>query len=427
MPQSKTHDIEQPPQAEKAIAVRLVLPGDAPGDLDESLEEIRQLAWTAGVETVGAVEQRRQKPCPATLIGRGKAEELRAMAEETGADLILVDSELTPAQNTKLEEHTGAKVLDRTQLILNIFAQRARTNEGKLQVELAQLQYLLPRLTGHGVEMSRLGGNVGMRGGPGEQKLELDRRAIRRRIDSLRAGLERVRKTRRVQRKQRTESTVATAALVGYTNAGKSSLLRAVAKTDAFVEDKLFATLDPCSRRCRLPSQRDIVLTDTVGFIRKLPHQLVAAFRATLEEVLEANLLLIVADGAHPSVERHIEAVYDVLEEIGAADNPSLTVFNKADIAEPARISQLLNTHPGALAVSAHTGHGLDTLLDAIDSAIQPGWTRVTLRIPQHAAGTVSRVYEAGRVLQETYEDNTIVLDAEIDDALAGQLREYIM
>ncbi len=427
MPQSKTHDIEQPPQAEKAIAVRLVLPGDAPGDLDESLEEIRQLAWTAGVETVGAVEQRRQKPCPATLIGRGKAEELRAMAEETGADLILVDSELTPAQNTKLEEHTGAKVLDRTQLILNIFAQRARTNEGKLQVELAQLQYLLPRLTGHGVEMSRLGGNVGMRGGPGEQKLELDRRAIRRRIDSLRAGLERVRKTRRVQRKQRTESTVATAALVGYTNAGKSSLLRAVAKTDAFVEDKLFATLDPCSRRCPLPSQRDIVLTDTVGFIRKLPHQLVAAFRATLEEVLEANLLLIVADGAHPSVERHIEAVYDVLEEIGAADNPSLTVFNKADIAEPARISQLLNTHPGALAVSAHTGHGLDTLLDAIDSAIQPGWTRVTLRIPQHAAGTVSRVYEAGRVLQETYEDNTIVLDAEIDDALAGQLREYIM
>jgi len=318
------------------------------------------------------------------------------------------------------------KVLDRTQLILDIFAHRATPNEGKLQVELAQLRYTLPRLTGRGVEMMRQGGGIGTRFGGGEQKLEIDRRVIRRRIGRLTEDLEEIRKNRRTQRKRRGENSIGVAALVGYTNAGKSSLLNALTGAAVFVENKLFATLDPRSRRLILPSGREVILTATVGFIRKLPHTLVAAFRATLEEVNEADLLLMVADAAHPAVDEHIEAVYAVLDEIEASGKNILTVFNKSDVADPDRLAQLQRERPRSLAVSARTGAGLDELRALIDSEFATNRRRVRLRIPQSEAGVVARVHESGRVLHQSYEDNTIVLDAEIDPALHAQLSAYL-
>ncbi|MFO7776032.1 MAG: GTPase HflX [Candidatus Hydrogenedentota bacterium] len=422
--------IEPSGAPERAVLVGLALSEQPTDEVDESLEEMKRLAWTAGAEVVCTIVQRRDKPDPATLIGRGKIAEVQAAAEEWEAGLVLFDADLSPAQNAKLQDALNTdperplKVVDRTQLILDIFAQRAQTNEGKLQVELAQLQYNLTRLTGRGAEMTRLGGGIGTRG-PGEQKLEVDRRVIRRRIDRLRGDLEKVRKSRRVQRKQRNEQAVATVSLVGYTNAGKSSLLRALAHSDAFVEDKLFATLDPTSRRCDLPSGRTIVLTDTVGFIRKLPHHLVAAFRATLEEVVEADLLLVVADAAHPAVEDQIRAVYDVLEEIGAAEKPALTAFNKVDIADSEQAHQLISGHDSRIPVSARTGEGSDALLRAIDEYVRPQRQRVHLRIPQREARLAAQVHANGKVLDERYEGDDILLDAEIEPHLRRQLIDY--
>jgi len=418
-------ELERPPITETAFLVRLTLPGDSPEEVDESLEEMRQLAWTAGAEVVGLYVQNRSRPCPATLIGAGKVAQVKAAVEEQEVDMVVFDSELSPAQGAKLEEMLGVKVVDRTQLILDIFAQRAQTNEGKHQVELAQLQYLLPRLTGRGSIMRQQGG-IGVRG-PGEQKLEVDRRIIRVRIQRLRTELEATRRSRQVQRKRRTEETVGTVALVGYTNAGKSSLLNALTGAEVFVENKLFATLDPRARRCTLPSQREVVLTDTVGFIRKLPHTLVAAFRATLEEVNMADLLLIVADAAHPAVEEHLRAVRGVLEEIGAADKPSIYVYNKLDIADRGQVGQLLWESGTRMAVSARTGEGFPELLLEIDRQLSTNRRRVTLQIPQNKAGLAARVHEYGRVLNETYSDNTIVLEAEIDEALEGAVKEYVI
>jgi GTP-binding protein HflX len=420
----KLIELERPPVIETAILGRVILPGDSDEDVEESLTEMRQLAWTAGAEVACTFVQRRPKPCPATLIGAGKAGEIRAAVEELKADLVIVDSDLTPAQGTKLEQALGVKVVDRTQLILDIFAQRAHTNEGKLQVELAQLQYLLPRLAGRGAIMRQQGG-IGVRG-PGEQKLEVDRRVIRKRIDRLQAAIEGIRKSRQVRRHRRMERADGTVALVGYTNAGKSSLLNTLAGADVFVEDKLFATLDPRARRCELPGQREIVLTDTVGFIRKLPHSLVAAFRATLEEVNEADLLLLVADAAHPAVEEHIRAVRAVLEEIHALDKPMVLVFNKIDIADRARVHQLLWGPGVRVAVSARTGEGCDALLAEVDRQLSGGRCRVTLRIPQSQARLVARVHESGRVWSQQYEDNVVVLDAEIDRPLQNMLAAYI-
>ncbi|MBI5094292.1 MAG: GTPase HflX [Candidatus Hydrogenedentes bacterium] len=418
-------ELEQPPITETAVLVRMAHPSDSDEEIDESLEEMRQLLWTAGAEVACTFLQRRDKPCPGTLVGSGKVDEIKAACEELDADLAVFDSDLTPTQGSKLEKLLGLKVVDRTQLILDIFAQRAHTNEGKHQVELAQLQYAMPRLTGRGVEMTQLGGGIGTRG-PGEQKLEMDRRVIRKRIDRLRGELDSIRNTRRVQRKKRTESSTATIALVGYTNAGKSSLLNALCGSHAFVENKLFATLDPTSRRCMLPSQREIVLTDTVGFIRKLPHSLVAAFRATLEEVVEADLILVVSDASHPAVDDHTRAVYDVLHEIEAAEKPTIKVYNKVDIADPDRVSALLRNNGRSVAVSAKTGEGLEALLAEIDHQLAPTRSRVTLRIPQSMAGVVSRVRECGRVLSQSYEGNEIILDAEIDRSFENQVLKYI-
>lgn len=418
-------ELERPPIHEKAILARLVLPNQSDEDVEDSLEELRQLAWTAGAEVVGVFVQHRDRPDPATLIGRGKANQIRQAVEETESDMVIFDSDLGPAQGVKLEDLVGVKVVDRTQLILDIFAQRAHTNEGKHQVELAQLKYMLPRLTGRGSVMRQQGG-IGVRG-PGEQKLEVDRRIIRRRIQRLEAEIENIRKSRHVQRRKRTAETVGTVALVGYTNAGKSSLLNAITGADVFVEDKLFATLDPRARRCKLPSGREIVLSDTVGFIRSLPHSLVAAFRATLEEVVEADLLLAVADLAHPHVKEHLASVRSVLDEIHAGDKPLVYVFNKLDIApETGETRKVLRGAGPRVGVSAKTGEGLERLLEEIDRQLASSLRHVVLRVPQGNGAVVARVHEAGRVLDQHYEDNTVVIEAEIDRALEGALAEFI-
>ncbi|MFA6239724.1 MAG: GTPase HflX [Candidatus Hydrogenedentales bacterium] len=418
-------ELERPPISENAILVRLALPSDSEDEIEESLGEMKRLAQTAGARVVCTFVQRRPQPCPATLIGAGKVRQIKIACEEYDADLVLVDSDLSPTQGSKLQEALDTKVLDRTQLILDIFAQRAKTNEGKLQVELAQLQYTLPRLTGRGVEMMRLGAGIGTRG-PGEQKLEVDRRVIRRRLAHLQGEIEAIRRHRRLQRKQRNESSVGTVALVGYTNAGKSSLLNALTNADTFVEDKLFATLDPCSRKCPLPGGGHIILTDTVGFIRKLPHSLVAAFRATLEEVVEADVILLVADASHEGVLDHVKAVNEVLEEIEIGAAPIVRVFNKIDAANSAFVEELLAGPGECLAVSAHTGAGLEPLLVMIERTLSLTRSRVTLRIPQSDAGVVSRVYQQGRVHEQSYDGDSILLDAEIDTALKGIVGSYI-
>lgn len=326
------------------------------------LDELAELVISAGGQVVGSVTQRLERPLAATYIGPGKAREVRTLVWELDADLVIVDDELSPAQARNLEELLEVPVIDRTQLILDIFAQRARTKEGKLQVELAQLTYQLTRLTGHGVALSRLGGGIGTRG-PGETQLETDRRRIRRRIAAIRRELEQVRRTRALQRAGRRRTGLPIIALVGYTNAGKSTLMNALTRAGVLAENRLFATLDPTIRRVTLAPGRDALLTDTVGFLRKLPHQLVAAFRATLEEVQEADILLHVVDASQPDVHEQMEAVATVLDELGVLHKPVVTAFNKLDaVADPERVHQWARLTPAAVAISATRGLGLDQL-----------------------------------------------------------------
>lgn len=419
-------ELERPPVTETAILVRLILPGDDPRDVEDSLEEMRRLAWTAGADVAATLVQRRVKPCPGTLIGKGKLETLRAACEEHEAGLVIFDCDLTPSQGANIGDTLGLKVVDRTQLILDIFALRAQSNEGKHQVELAQLEYLLPRLTGRGSAMMRQQGGIGIRG-PGEQKLEVDRRVVRDRIRRFKAELEGTRKRRRIQRKRRIEGGIGTVALVGYTNAGKSSLLNALTNAGAFVEDKLFATLDTTTRRRELPSGREVTFTDTVGFIRNLPHSLVAAFRATLEEVNEADVLLMVVDASHAAAEEHMKAVRAVLDEIGVGEKPAVLALNKMDIATPMQAHELEARFGHGVRVSARTGQGIEELLRAIDANLTPQRSRVRLRIPQHKGGVVARIHDCGRVIQQDYEDNVVVLEAEVDAALRRQIADYIV
>ncbi|HQH67011.1 MAG TPA: GTPase HflX [Candidatus Hydrogenedentes bacterium] len=419
-------ELERPPVTETAILVRLILPGDDPRDVEDSLEEMRRLAWTAGDDVAATLVQRRVKACPGTLIGKGKLETLRAACEEHEAGLVIFDCDLTPSQGANIGDTLGLKVVDRTQLILDIFALRAQSNEGKHQVELAQLEYLLPRLTGRGSAMMRQQGGIGIRG-PGEQKLEVDRRVVRDRIRRFKAELEGTRKRRRIQRKRRIEGGIGTVALVGYTNAGKSSLLNALTNAGAFVEDKLFATLDTTTRRRELPSGREVTFTDTVGFIRNLPHSLVAAFRATLEEVNEADVLLMVVDASHAAAEEHMKAVRAVLDEIGVGEKPAVLALNKMDIATPMQAHELEARFGHGVRVSARTGQGIEELLRAIDANLTPQRSRVRLRIPQHKGGVVARIHDCGRVIQQDYEDNVVVLEAEVDAALRRQIADYIV
>lgn len=407
---------------ERAVLVGLVVPGREGYSDPESLEELRRLAETAGAEVVDVLTQERPRPDPATLIGSGKVSELRALVEREAADLVVFDEELSPAQQRNLEEELGVKVLDRTALVLDIFARRARTREGRLQVELAQMTYLLPRLVGKGVLLSRLGGGIGTRG-PGETKLETDRRRVRRRIDELRARIEEVARARRVQRRARQQAEVPVVALVGYTNAGKSTLLNALSGAHVFVEDKLFATLDPTARRAQLPDGRPVVLVDTVGFLRKLPTQLVAAFRATLEEVTEADVLVHVVDVSHPAWERQRRAVEELLEELGADGKPTVLALNKTDRLPPDRVADLV-ARTGGVPISALRRTGLDDLMGRVAQAL-PTWPRARLRIPYAQAGLLAELRRWGRVLREEYRPDAVHVEAEVPRALLTRLQPW--
>jgi len=401
---------------QRAYLVSLQLPGQSDWEVEDSLDELWELAEDAGLEVVDRFVQKRATPDPATFIGKGKAEELGAIVEPD--ELIIFDNELSPAQQGNLAEIIDAPVLDRTQLILDIFAQRAQSREGKIQVELAQLNYLLPRLTGAGKALSRLGGGIGTRG-PGETKLETDRRRLRKRISDLRAELEEIRKVRATHRARRDQMAAPVVALVGYTNAGKSTLLRELSGTDTFVADQLFATLDPTIRRWELPDGRWVFLTDTVGFIRRLPHTLVAAFRATLEEILFADLILHVIDVSHPQAREQQEAVEQVLAEIGAAQ-PVINVYNKID-----KIPAGIEAGGAGVPVSALTGENLDRLGAEVAAFFSSLFSVQKFHFSFANFGEASRLRELGRVLEERFTETGVEITAEVDKATAGLMRAF--
>ncbi|MBN2983925.1 GTPase HflX [Cohnella algarum] len=400
---------------ERALLVSLVTDASARSgsDPEQSLAELVNLAETAGVEVSGTMMQYRDVPDSKWFVGKGKAEEIKRRIAEENIDTAIFDQELTGAQVRNLEDALDAKIIDRTQLILDIFAGRAKTREGILQVELAQLTYLLPRLSGHGKNLSRLGGGIGTRG-PGETKLETDRRHIRNRIGELKRQLQEVTAHRELHRERRKKAGVVQIALVGYTNAGKSTLLRQLTNADVLAEDKLFATLDPTTRTLRLPGGKEVLLTDTVGFIQNLPHDLVAAFRATLEEANEADLLLHVVDASSPMRDRQREVVEQVLAELGAAAKPTLLVYNKID-AVSASDFPLLSGGGDALRISAMNRRDLDRLLLKLEDAL-PG-DRCVLRIPASRGDLAALAYRVGDVKEQRTEDDWLLLDIRLNHA----------
>jgi GTP-binding protein HflX len=389
------------------------------------VQELERLVESAGADVVGTVIQERRRADPATLIGRGKVQEVAALSERSDAHLLVFDEELSPAQQRNIESGVGRKTVDRTQLILDIFARRARTREGRLQVELAQLDYLLPRLAGKGVLLSRLGGGIGTRG-PGETKLETDRRRIRQRIQAVRREIDRVRRSRRTRREARERSASPVAALVGYTNAGKSTLFNALTAGGAAAADTLFYTLDPLVRRTVLGPGRDALLVDTVGFIQKLPHSLVAAFRATLEELLEADLLVHVMDASDDDLEEREAAVGKVLGEIGAAERPVVEVLNKVDRVGAARRVALSAGRPSAVLVSAATGEGIEALRRVLEERLRLTPRRVRLRFRAAESKAISAVYAAGRVMGHDTADGDVILEAEIPERLLERYRGHL-
>lgn len=391
---------------DRAILVSLVLDNESDALIEYSLEELRRLAETAGVEVLDTAVQKREKPDTKWFIGKGKVEEVRVRLQELGGTTVIFNQELTGGQVRNLEATLDAKIIDRTQLILDIFAQRAKTKEGILQVELAQLSYLLPRLSGQGKNLSRLGGGIGTRG-PGETKLETDRRHIRNRIADLRRQLDEVTRHRRLYRERRKKTGVYQAALVGYTNAGKSTLLNRMTRADVLAEDKLFATLDPTSRSFPLPSAGEVVLTDTVGFIQQLPHDLVAAFRATLEEVLEADLILHVVDASSPMRDQHIQVVEDVLEELGAQGKETVTVYNKLDRCTPAE-REMIPDGPDVLALSALSDADLDRLARVLEQRLMGDV--VSMRFPFDRGDLIALAYRIGDVVESVTEEQAVKL-----------------
>jgi GTP-binding protein HflX len=412
---------------ERALLVGLARGPKGRGSTEASVDELLLLALSAGACVVGSLIQERARPDPATLVGRGKVDTIRGLSEERDANLVVFDDELSPAQQRNLEGAIGRKTLDRTQLILDIFARRARTREGRLQVELAQLDYMLPRLAGRGVLLSRLGGGIGTRG-PGETKLETDRRRIRQRIQSIRREIEKVRRERRTRREARGRVAVPQVALVGYTNAGKSTLFSALSRTgDALASDLLFMTLDPLVRRARLGPAASVLLVDTVGFIQKLPHSLVDAFRATLEEVTAADLLLHVVDASADDLEGREAAVETVLREIGASARPRILVLNKGDLTPPARAETLLASRPGAVLVSARTGDGLDTLAAAVSARLDLLPRRVRLRFAAADARGIGGVYSAGRVVAHERHGDEVRLTADLPVRALERFREKLL
>src|SRR5947207_1784512 len=389
----------------------------------ESLAELARLADTAGLVVAGQIVQALRRVHPATFVGAGKVEQIRALADQQQADVAIFDDPLSPAQQRNLEKGCKRKVIDRSALILDIFAQRARSPEGKMQVELAQLQYLLPRLTRQWTHLSRLGGGVGTRG-PGETQLEVDRRRVRERIAQLRRRLTGVERTRDIHRRERAGVPVPTVALVGYTNSGKSTLMNTLTRAGVLVEDKLFATLDPTVRRLRLPEGLTVLLADTVGFIHKLPHQLVEAFKSTLEEVRTADLLVHVVDVTQPTWPEHVRVVEEVLREIGAGDRPAIVALNKIDLLPERRPPS--GTPAGAIAMSARTGRGVEGLLAALDRHFTRGLERVRCALPSGRGDLISLLKRAGRVIEEYYRDGVVTVTALVPPKVAGQLRKQL-
>ena len=394
--------------------------------MDDSLEELSRLAETAGARVVKTMVQSLKRVDAALLIGKGKAEEVKSFIESQPVDVIIFDDELTPTQQRNLETMFKTKTIDRTALILDIFAQRARSREGKLQVELAQLTYTLPRLTGKGVSLSRLGGGIGTRG-PGETKLEVDRRRIKERITRLHRELEKVRRVRTLHRLDRKERLRSMIALVGYTNSGKSTLLNRLSRTQVLVKDQLFSTLDPKVGRLRLDSNQEAFITDTVGFLNKLPHQLIAAFKATLEEVTASDLLIHVIDISSPHCEAQIDAVNKVLAEIDMPPRTVIHAFNKIDLlSERSLLQRWKRKLEHGVGVSAATGEGIDTLCTVIGRLLLPARTRVRLTIPFEAWETIGRIMKQGTIIATTYVDTGVVIEADISRALAQELKSYI-
>ncbi|HET7293732.1 MAG TPA: GTPase HflX [Vicinamibacteria bacterium] len=413
-------------QAERALLVGVSRGPRGRSRTESSVSELGQLATSAGARVVGSVIQERERFDPATLIGRGKVGEVARQSEARGADLLVFDEDLSPVQQRNIEREVGRKTVDRTQLILDIFARRARTREGRLQVELAQLDYLLPRLGGKGVMLSRLGGGIGTRG-PGETKLETDRRRIRHRIQVVRREIDRVRRSRHTRRDARLRAEAPVVALVGYTNAGKSTLFNALTQGRASVSDQLFMTLDPLVRRARLGPGRDVLIVDTVGFIQKLPHALVAAFRATLEEVNEADLLLHVMDASAEHLEARESAVNDVLREIGAAERPAVPVLNKADLLPRGRGQALRAARADSVLVSATSGEGLEGLKDAIAARLSLLPRPVRLRFRADESRAIAAVYGAGRVVSHAVEGDHVTIDVEMPERLLPRYRERLV
>ncbi len=410
-------------QSEKALLVGVER--QSGWDVDDSLNELAQLAETAGAEIVGSLWQKRSRPDPAFFIGRGKVQEISIIRQERSANVVIFDDELSPAQQRNLEQTLGIKVIDRPALILDIFAQRARSHEGKLQVELAQLKYNLPRLGGQGLVLSRLGGGIGTRG-PGETKLEVDRRRIRSRISEIEQEIEYLKKHRNLHRERRQAARIPTAALVGYTNAGKSTLLNKLTDADVLAEDKLFATLDPTTRRAKMASGKEFLLTDTVGFIQKLPHQLVAAFRGTLEEVLQADLLLHVIDASHQQHEQQSEAVYQVLRELGADTKPVITVFNKIDKIDNSHVQERMLRQPGSIAASAISGTGLDKLLGMIEDHFRAIVVDALLLVPYDDSGFISKLYDTAVVNNIEYMPEGISISVSLTPEQLERYQKYV-
>lgn len=408
---------------EKVILVGVWTHGSAK-DVERSMTELARLAETAGSQVLEALIQRRDAPDPATFIGSGKVKELQDVVRSTGADTIICDGDLAPSQLRQLEERLKVKVVDRTWLILDIFAQHARSREGKAQVTLAQMQYLLPRLRGWGEALSRQAGGIGTRGA-GETKIELDRRRIRDSIAKIRRELKAMERTRDVKRQTRKRSGIPQVAIAGYTNAGKSSLLNRLTGAGVLVENALFATLDPTVRKTKLPSGREITLADTVGFVRHLPHQLIEAFRSTLEEVAQADLIVHVVDGSDDDPEGQIDAVREVFGEIDALKVHELIVVNKCDLADPVTLARLLQRERNAIVVSAKTGEGFELLLEAIDAALPGPNVEVRALVPYTRGDLVSRVLQDGVIFAREHRDEGTYVHAKVDDELAADLAEF--
>ena len=410
---------------EKVLLIGLERGGVGKWDLRESLDELAELAESAGAEVAGVITQHLEQPTAPYYIGKGKAEHVASLCKSEAVTSIVFDDELSPAQSRNLEQLTSRKILDRTQLILDIFAQRARTREGRLQIELAQLQYLLPRLTRMWDHLSRQTGGIGTRG-PGETQLEVDRRRVQERIARLERDMEAVRKHRTVQREGRRRHHWPVAAVVGYTNAGKSTLLNRLTGADVLAADRLFATLDPTTRQLTLPNRQKVLLTDTVGFIRKLPHTVIEAFKATLEEVREADLLIHVVDLGHPRFLEQMAAVDAVVRELEAHGKQTFTVFNKIDQVEhPALIEMQLTRVPHSAAISAKTGEGVPAMIQELENQLAAWRLRETYRIPIADTATVAEIHRVGHVLELRYEEDFVFVRAHIPPHLQGKLAGY--